>query len=309
MTTRIQQHRSERKGFNLIELLTVIGTLGIIIGLSLPAVQQARESAARAACLNNLRQVGTALLNHESSHGRLPPDPIQPGIRIDANDWLSWMALILPDMGEDPLWTASMQACQSGAKPIVNPPHIGLVSVIRSYVCPDDGRLLTPLTDIGGVTAAYTSYIGISSGAHFQYQFFPGVFYFSPGIPLLFITDGTSQTIMVGERPPPNSLQAGVWYPNGTLGGPPFFQGPNAIMPSSGVAYPGDVECSAVTSTSFGPGRLDNPCDRLHLWSLHPGGGNFLFADGSARFLPYAARSTLDALASIQGGEVIDDLY
>jgi prepilin-type N-terminal cleavage/methylation domain-containing protein/prepilin-type processing-associated H-X9-DG protein len=309
MTTKIRQSRSEHKAFSLIELLTVIGIFGILVGLLLPAVQRARESAARVGCLNNLRQIGTALLNHESSHGHLPPDPIQLGIRIDPNDWLSWMALILPEMGEDPLWAVSVLACQSGANPWENPPQIGLATVIRSYVCPDDGRLLTPLTDIGGVTAAYTSYIGISSGAHFQYQFFPGVFYYSPGIPLRFITDGTSQTIMVGERPPPDSLQAGVWYPNGARGGPPFFQGPNANMPSSGIAYPGDIECSAVTSTYFGPGRLDNPCDRLHLWSLHPGGGNFLFADGSARFLPYAARSILDALASIQGGEVINDPY
>ncbi len=61
-----------------------------------------------------------------------------------------------------------------------------------------------------------------------------------------------------------------------------------------------------MTSTAFGPGRLDNPCDRLHLWSLHPGGANFLFADGSVRFLPYSARNVLDALASIQGGEVVE---
>jgi prepilin-type processing-associated H-X9-DG protein len=52
----------------------------------------------------------------------------------------------------------------------------------------------------------------------------------------------------------------------------------------------------------YGPGRLDNPCDRYHFWSLHSGGGNWLFADGSVRFLTYTAGSILPALATRAGG-------
>ena len=305
MSRKDNRRLIQRKGFNLIELLVVIGILGILLGLLLPAVQQARETAARASCLNNLKQIGLALHNHESSHGHLPPDTIRVGDLKDPNYDLSWMALILPEMEQDPLWFASLNACQSGTMPLTNPPHVGLATVVRPYVCPDDGRLLTPLTNSGGLTAAYTSYIDIESGAPNPYRVIPGVFYFAPGIPLRFITDGTSQTIMVGERPPPNSLQAGIWY-MGWRPAPPLFPGPSVTMPSCGVSYFGDTECSLVLPTGFGPGRLDNPCDRLHLWSLHPGGANFLFADGSARFLSYSARSVLDALASIQEGEVVD---
>lgn len=57
----------------------------------------------------------------------------------------------------------------------------------------------------------------------------------------------------------------------------------------------------------FGPGRTDNPCDRWHFWSLHPGGANFAFADGSVRFMPYGAKAIMPALATRDGGEIIPD--
>jgi prepilin-type processing-associated H-X9-DG protein len=55
----------------------------------------------------------------------------------------------------------------------------------------------------------------------------------------------------------------------------------------------------------YGPGRLENPCDSYHFWSLHPAGANFLFADGSARYLSYAAEPIMVALATCRGGEVV----
>ncbi len=223
-----------RGALSLVELLTVLGVLGVLIGLLLPAVQQAREAAARSGCQNNLKQIGIALHHHESSHGRLPPQPVPPGARNDPNNALSWMALILPEMDETALWAVSVEACRTGRPPLENPPHQGLATVIRTYVCPDDGRLLTPLTNSGGLTAAYTSYIGISAGAVYQNGISPGVFFYSPGIPLRQITDGTSQTIMVSERPPPDSLQAGLWYPTWV---PAPYSGPNGTMPSGGITF------------------------------------------------------------------------
>jgi len=125
-----------------------------------------------------------------------------------------------------------------------------------------------------------------------------------PGIRLSDITEGTSQTLMIGERPPPDSLQAGWWYP-GLDAYQQGFRGPNnAIILGSGVFYANDPRL--IRSGTFGPGRTDNPCDRYHLWSLHPGGANFLFADGSGRYLPYSAEPLIMALASRSGGEIVE---
>jgi len=121
------------------------------------------------------------------------------------------------------------------------------------------------------------------------------------------ITDGTSNTLAIGERPPPDDMEDGWWYsamcayalpavsepcrgPCVTLhmDSPPGFSGPGCSGP-----------------IHFGPGRLENPCDRHHFWSLHQGGANFVFADGSARFISYAAREIVPALATRAGGEVV----
>jgi prepilin-type processing-associated H-X9-DG protein len=296
-----------RSAFGLIELMVVVGVIGVLVGLILPAVQQARESSARARCLNNLKQIGTALHNFHTTHGRLPPLPANP--RTDSgnpNVVLGWMALILPEMEEEGLYRASVEACRLDPNPLHNPPHTGMANVVRCYVCPDDGRLLSPLTDSLGVEASYTSYIGIGvTFAPGENRGKLGVFGSSPGIRLTEITDGTSQTIMVGERPPPESLQAGWWYP-GFAAISTGTRGPNNWMALGGPVVIGPDETCNLTGVAFGPGRTANPCDRHHLWSLHPGGANFLFADGSVRYLPYSAEPLIIALGSRSGGEVVE---
>lgn len=296
-----------RSGFSLIEILVVIGLLGILIGLLLPAIQQVRGSAARMQCLNNLKQIGIALHHHHDLHGRIPPQPAS-GDPHDPNVVLHWMALILPQMDQAPLWAVSLQACRAERFSYRNPPHVGHATVIRDYVCPSDRRLLVPLTMLSGDRAAFTSYIGISGSPRGGSKFVsgrmtllrpaPGVLGQPRGTRLADITDGTSQTVMVGERPPPATLQAGRWYAAYGLG---RFPGPDDAMLIPASSYLGD-KC-AVSGSGFGPGRIDNPCDRYHLWSLHPGGANFLLADASARFLSYSAAPILPALATRSGGE------
>jgi prepilin-type processing-associated H-X9-DG protein len=79
------------------------------------------------------------------------------------------------------------------------------------------------------------------------------------------------------------------------------------VSPSSGGGPSGDVPCPNNGPFYFQPGDLRNNCDASHFWSLHPGGGNFLFADGSVHFLSYRIGSTiLPDMATIAGGEVID---
>jgi type II secretory pathway pseudopilin PulG len=288
-----------RKGFSIVELFVLIGIILLLLALILPAIQQIRESSARATCLSNLRQIGIALHHFHSDHNRLPP--LRPqNYRDDPNGLLSWRALILPYIEEDSLWAASVRACRLSRDPWQDPPHIGLSTIIKLYVCPDDSRLLTTMADGDGFTAAFTSYIGVGGGNSLS----DGAMVI-PGVRLADITDGTSNTLMVGERPPPNSLQAGQWYPNlinpmGTFG---YLRGPNTALAAAG-AVTFDDPCTG--PFSFGPGRADNPCDRYHFWSFHPGGACFVFADNSSRFLPYAAKPVLVALATRAAGEVVD---
>ena len=301
---------SHRAGFSLIEVLVVIGLIGVIVGLLLLAVQHVRASATRTQCLNNLKQIGLALHHHHDLHGRIPPQPITGGPH-DPNGILNWMALILPQMDQAALWAVSREACRTEWRSYLNPPHVGHATVIGDYVCPSDGRLLSALTTHYGDRAAFTSYIGIAGspkrGSHFLSGFgillrpAPGVLGQPGGTRLADITDGTSMTIMVGERPPPASLQAGRWYTIFSLG---EFAGPDGAMTIP--TFPGTVGDPCVLSgTGFGPGRLDNPCDRYHLWSLHPGGANFLLADASARFFSYSAAPLMPALATRAAGEVV----
>jgi prepilin-type N-terminal cleavage/methylation domain-containing protein/prepilin-type processing-associated H-X9-DG protein len=292
-------NRARRKGYSMVELLVVISIIGILLGLLLPAVQQGREAAARVQCQNNMRQIGIALHNYHDSHGHLPPG--QPKNQDDPNYSLTWDALILPQIDQGPLWAQTERAFQTRPRwPYDNPPHVALATVVKTYVCPDDGRLFSPITDRDGVTAAYTSYLGVRGGGRAD-----GVLGIRPkGINLTSITDGTSQTLMVGERPPPDTLQAGWWYSRTRAGGGVWgvLYGPDDAIATDGSTTPTDP-CRG--PFRFGPGRTSNPCDRHHFWSLHPGGANFLFADASVHFMLYSAQPIMIALGTRNGGEVV----
>ncbi len=297
------RHQS-RSGFSLVELLVVIGLIGLLLGVIVPAVQQTREAAARVSCLNNLHQIGTALHSFHATHGRLPPLPVPSSASSDPNARLGWMAILLPQMEQEDLYRVSAEACRIDPDPLNNPPHIGLATVVRSYACPSDGRLGAPLTDRFGVRAAFTSYVGIAGAIPpGRTRGLEGALGYPPGPSLSAVTDGTSHTLMVGERPPPDSLQAGWWY-SGLIGYGQGFRGPNnGLVLGAGPLF-GRDPC-VVAKGTFGPGRTDNPCDRFHLWSLHPNGANFLFADGAARFLSYSAEPLMFALGSRNGGEPV----
>jgi prepilin-type processing-associated H-X9-DG protein len=206
-------------------------------------------------------------------------------------------------MDQDSLWHISAQACLVDRFTYHNPPHIGYATVIPSYICPADGRLDLPLKTPSGDFAAFGSYLGVG-GAYTSTGLLSGVFTDSPGIRLTDIRDGTSNTLMVGERPPPDSLQAGRWYSGRYV--LERFGGPDIVLAvNQSKTFVQDLECANAQST-YGFGRTDNPCDRFHFWSLHPGGSNFLFADGSARLIAYTNAQILGALASRSGGEVVD---
>ncbi len=294
-----------RPGSSLVELLVVIGIIGLLIGMILPAVQHVREAAARTACLSNLRQIGLALQNYEGQNGRLPPQDVSlhPDDQFIHGAYVTWRVPLLPFLEQGPLWSKTLEASQLDPDCNHNPPHLGMATVIRAYICPSDSRLSQPIQDqITGINAAYTSYLGVE-GSRSDFHDHPqnrGVFsggaINSAGTRLAQISDGTSNTLSIGERPPPISLDNGWWYSNVCPEGRPFGEcrGPAAAMAMESSGPEGG--CSG--PFYYGPGWLYNPCDRFHFWSLHPGGANFAFADGSARYISYRARAVMAALAN-----------
>jgi prepilin-type processing-associated H-X9-DG protein len=210
------------------------------------------------------------------------------------------MGFILPYIGQENLWFATQQAFRADRVPFHDPPHVGYHTVVKLYVCGTDGRLLQPLSDEFGVSAAFSSYVGIA-GARTN----NGVLGPTLGIRFADVRDGTSHTLMVGERPPPASLLAGRWYTASRNAAWGMDRGPETTMTVLTPAYLSDPACGGPIY-SFRYGRLDNSCDRYHLWSLHSGGANFAFADGSVRFVAYAAEPILPALATREGGESVD---
>nr|WP_029600926.1 DUF1559 domain-containing protein [Gemmata obscuriglobus] len=283
-----------------MELLVVLGIVGLLIGLLLPAVQKIRGGAARTSCQNNLKQIGLALQNYHASHGRLPDGVPQNALRRPPVT-VTWMAQILAQMDQAALSEGTERALVTHPlDPLCNPPHVGFSAVVKPYQCPSDGRLTAPVATRDRLSMACTSYMGVSGK-----QANDGVMGQYPGVRLTDISDGASQTVAVGERPPPDTFQAGGWYarlapPNGYWG---TLYGPDEDMPIINYPPPGE-RCGG--PFVFGPGRTENPCDRYHYWSLHAGGANFLFADGSVHFFRHAARDILPSLATRSGGEVVN---
>ncbi len=300
--------KSNRQAFSLVEVLVVIGIIGVMLGFLLPAVQKVRDSAQRLSCQNNLRQIGLALHSFHDANGRLPHGPFLDENRQLVNP-IPWMAQILPHLEQEELWKITEAAYVSHPMdPNANPPHTGLTTVIKTYLCPADGRLDNPLPNRDGFSIACTSYMGVAGSFYMIVagslnKGGPGVMGNDYGIRLSDILDGTSNTLAVGERPPPDSLQAGSWYSmfgtrNGFWG---MLYGPQHYMPVVCMSSPGDCPGS-----EYGPGRVENPCDRRHFWSLHQGGANFLFADGGCRYLRYDAKTILPALSTRSDGEIVE---
>jgi prepilin-type processing-associated H-X9-DG protein len=129
------------------------------------------------------------------------------------------------------------------------------------------------------------------------------VLFLDSHVRLADITDGTSCTLMAGERPPSADCWYGWWYAGyGQAGTGSADMLLGARERNLGGPY---VSSCPPGPYRFQAGRVENQCDLFHFWSLHPGGAHFLFADGSVRFLAYSAADILPALATRAGGEAV----
>lgn len=290
--------------FTLIEVLVVIGIIAILIGLLLPAVQKVREAAARMSCQNNLKQLGLALHMAHDAEGGFPP-----GLRTTPGEpypKLSWMGRLLPHIDQGPLWEQTAADFRRVPDPFMGvPPHTARAVVLPVVGCPSDWRVRTAWElDFFGrpIRMALTSYLG-SLGTNDRRR--DGVLYLNSRVRIEHIPDGTSNTLLVGERPPSPELIYGWWYSGAGVGGTGAFDvvlGTRELSPSN--PYPQYAHCGP-GPFAFRPGRIDDFCSIFQFWSLHPGGANFLFCDGSVRLLRYDADSILPALATRAGGEVV----
>ncbi len=184
-----------------------------------------------------------------------------------------------------------------------------------TFVCPSDFRGGSKWTD-GIDESALTSYLGVSGRNQFQEASGQdGILYVNSGVKMGHITDGTSNTFMVGERPPSSRLEYG-WQWAGS-GDSPYFGASDVVL---GVhERPG---LPTADPDFFRPGAVQDPTDahRYHFWSLHPGGSNWAIADGSVRFISYssggpqavgttttpAKPTVVEAMSTRSGGEIFE---
>jgi prepilin-type N-terminal cleavage/methylation domain-containing protein/prepilin-type processing-associated H-X9-DG protein len=239
-------------GFTLIELLVVIAISAILIALLLPAVQRVREAAARTHCLNNLKQIGLAYHGYHDTYRYFPAGFVTP-----AN--YGWGTVLLPWLEQLPLQTA-MQI--STTKLSVNANTQLPLSI---FLCPSDaGPNISSWFTFNGAAYAKSNYVTseqVSDG--------------NSTWRIADITDGTSNTMMVGERDTLNNI-GGVWAGRDNreagVSVASVMGRPNWPI---NTKYAGSNSCCAA----------DVQGTRFAWTSLHPGGANFVFADGAVHFL------------------------
>lgn len=290
--------RYQRSGFSLIELLVVIAIIGVLIALVLAGVQRVRAAADRVECQNNLRQIGMALHGYHGTYSSLPPGHGKTD-GTDPYPSLGWQARLLPFVERDNEWKGIPAAYKAQPLPFFNPPHENISRVVSIYTCPADTRTTTP-QEPRGFPVALSSFVGVEGKNQVDQS---GVLFNGSKIRFASIIDGTSNTLMVAERPPSSDMWYGWWYAG--QGQQDDGSADMILGSNERVTMLGDFPDCGSWSQGFGPGSEGNRCDALHYWSLHPGGANFLYCDGSVHFIGYDAAPLMPALSTRNGREPV----
>ena len=297
--------RRSTRGFTLIELLVVIAIIAVLIALLLPAVQQAREAARRTQCKNNLKQLGLALHNYHDTFNMFP---IQTSMGPAVKYHWSWIVMVLPFLDQAPLYNQANFSLD-GLNTTVNSSGVSNRSIISrnltAALCPSDPLSSTPATradDATGVVLGLTNYaacvgdhanITTTTGAQsgpYNYgnncvnasQCRGVITRYGWSARMRDLTDGTSNTMMVGEVVPSKCL----WEDWGHQNFATTAHGPNYLFATMTAGNP---EC-------------------IGYYSWHTGGVQVLMGDGTVRFISEnISGTTYNALASRAGGETVSE--
>lgn len=282
-----------RSGFTLIELLVVIAIIAILIALLLPAVQQAREAARRTQCKNNLCQIGLAIHNYEMAHNVLPPGSVNPTgpVRSEPIGYhMSWAVQILPYLEhQNTFRTIDFSV---GAYDPKNEKARAIV--ISTYICPSDFRSPTDNRNVAATSFAGVQHdeeAAIDHGNH-------GTFVLNLAVPMDSVTDGSSNTLFVGEKA---MLTDELGWMSGT----------RATLRNAGDTI--NLNLTALRHQFPLQGNSGNtaPVTAEHVGgfsSHHTGGAHFMLGDGSIRFLSQnIEQATFRRLANRSDGEPISD--